>query len=108
MVIELYEKIPEMRFLKGDTLPEFYIGIENASDFSGLSLILESPEFPEQTVLTKEGTASDGGFTVKLTSEDTQNLSGVYKYHICLTDNNSLKYKKIEGIMNIVPVAEGG
>ena len=107
MIIELYEKIPEMKFLKGDTLPEFYIGIENASDFSGLSLILESLEFPEQAVLTKSGTASDGGFTVRLTSEDTQNLSGVYRYHICLTDNNGLEYKKIEGIMNIIPVAEG-
>lgn len=106
--IKFYDSIPDMEWLQGDTLPEFYIGIENASAFSELSLILESPEFPEQTVLTKEGTASDGGFTVQLTSEDTQNLSGVYRYHICLTDNNGLKYKKITGILNIIPVAKGG
>ena len=106
--VRFYNEISDMECLQGDTLPEFHISIENASDFSGLSMILESLDFPEQAVLTKSGTASDGGFTVRLTSEDTQNLSGVYRFHICLTDNNGLKYKKIEGTMNIIPVAEGG
>jgi hypothetical protein len=106
--IKFYDSIPDMEWLQGDTLPEFYIGIENASAFSELSLILESPEFPEQAVLTKTGTASEKGFSVQLTSEDTKELTGIYRLHVCLKSNNGLKYKKMTCNVNVIPVAEGG
>lgn len=107
MAVKFYEILPEMECLQGDTLPAFLIEAEGTDPDMHMYLILASQYKPQMTVVRKECTATGNGFQVQLTSEETKTLRGTYQLHFCLSANG-LKYKKIAGILNVIPVAEGG
>lgn len=109
--IKFYEEISPMECMQGDTLPEFYVPVENAENCS-MCMILENTTFPGSRVLQRacekaveEDTVT---FSVQLTSEDTKNLAGMYRMTFWLTDENNLTYVKLTGTLTVVQITQKG
>lgn len=109
--IKFYEEISPMECMQGDTLPEFYVPVENAENCS-MCMILENTAFPGSRVLQRacekaveEDTVT---FSVQLTSEDTKNLAGMYRMTFWLTDENNLTYVKLTGTLTVVQITQKG
>lgn len=106
-----------MECLQGDTLPEFYVSVEDAENCS-MCAILENPAIPGSVVLSKTcsiKSASDDSeghtvttFAVQITSEDTKTLSGTYRLTFWLTDENNLTYVKLTGTLTVVQITQKG
>jgi len=108
-MIKFYDKIPDMECLEGDTLSSFIISAE-ADELTNcrMQCIIAAWDEPETAVLTKECTATDDGFAVILTSEDTQGLAGLFHMHFRFIGANNLSYRKLSGVLNVIPVPQGG
>lgn len=114
--IKFYEELKEMTCLQGDTLSEFYVTVENME--GAMELILEDMKHPGSIVFTlpcSVKSASDDSegntfvtYAARLTTEQTKNLSGLYRWHFVLTDENGLQYKKLTGILKVIPVPQKG
>lgn len=109
--IKFYEEISPMECMQGDTLPEFYIPVENAENCS-MCMILENTAFPGSRVIQRacEKTVEEDTvtFAVQITSEDTKTLSGTYRLTFWLTDENNLTYVKLTGTLTVVQITQKG
>ena len=107
--MKFYQELQMMECLQGDTSPEFSVEVENADDCT-MDLILENIENIGVPVLQKRcaKVASEDViiFSVRLTSEDTKQLSGLYRMHFHMTDENNLEYAKIVGKLNVRRIAQ--
>ena len=105
--IKFYEEISPMECLQGDTLKTFKVTTEETN--GTMKMILEDVSFAGSIVLCKTCNKSDEDgetiFLVQLTSEDTKNLSGTYRLHFILTEND-LQYKKLIGTLTVIPVVQ--
>lgn len=109
----LFAVMQEMECLAGDTLEAFTVKVEDdgeAVDISGctMHLIAAKYEKPAETILEKECSLTEDGFTVALTSEDTAGWMGDYGLHFVLYDGAGLAYRKLAGILHVYPVPKGG
>lgn len=107
-MMKFYNKIPDMEFLSGDTLPAFHVQVEG-SDVAGSTMecIVCRSTAPTVAVITKACTPESGGFMVQLTSEDTAPLiEGSYQIHFRLM-NNGLSLRKLKGNIYVHSVAGG-
>ena len=107
--MKLYEKIPDMEILSGDTFPEFHVQVTGEDPSScTMKCILSKATAPTTAVVTKECSAETGGFYVQLTSEDTSSLvEGTYLLHFRLI-KGELSYRKLMGRVYVHSVAMGG
>lgn len=107
--MKFYDKLPDMEFLSGDTLPAFHVEVEGTiQSGSTMECIVSKSTTPTTSVITKECTAESGGFVVQLTSEDTTSLTeGSYLIHFRLISGD-LSFRKLAGTMYIHSVAVGG
>lgn len=107
--MKLYEKIPDMEILSGDTLPDFHVQVTGSSSTGcTMECILSKAATPTVAVIAKECTAESGGFTVQLTSEDTSSLlEGSYLLHFRLI-KGEFSYRKLIGRVYVHSVAMGG
>lgn len=115
--IKFYEEISPMECMQGDTLPEFYVPVEDAENCS-MCMILENTAIPGSVVLSKTcsiKSASDDSeghtvttFAVRITSEDTKTLAGTYRLTFWLTDENNLTYVKLTGTLTVSQVTQKG
>ena len=114
---KFYKEFEPMECLQGDTLPEFYVPVENAENCS-MCMILENTAIPGSIVLSRTcsiKSASDDSeghtittFAVQITSEDTKTLSGTYRLTFWLTDENNLTYVKLTGTLTVVQITQKG
>jgi len=113
-----FQDFKDMECLQGDTLPVFSVQTQipfaDRGNYS-MVLILESDNLHDAgtRILQKNCEASSDeeektNFSVQLTSEDTKPLSGVYKMHFRLTDENTLEYAKICGTLHVRRTAQKG
>jgi len=118
-----FQDFKDMECLQGDTLPVFSVQTQipfaDRGNYS-MVLILESDNLHDAgtRILQKNCTASvwtddtdeteKTNFSVQITSEDTKKLSGVYKMHFRLTDENTLEYAKICGTLHVRRTAQKG
>lgn len=105
----LYDKIPDMECLSGDTLPEFMIYVESDSGLEGggMQMILAKSNAPNICILSKVCEPVEGGFSVQIDSDDTSNLTeGAYEMHFCLTAPGGKMYRKLSGSIYIHSVAQ--
>lgn len=115
--IKFYKKLNPMECLQGDTLPEFYVPVEDTENCS-MCAILENTSIPGSVVLSRTcsiKSASDDSeghtvttFAVQITSEDTKTLSGTYRLTFWLTDENGRTYVKLTGTLTVSQVAQKG
>ena len=101
----LYDTIPELRCIQGDTLPAFNVTVTGASSLSGctMQLIMSRHSAPNTSVLTKSCTLSDDTFTVTLDSTDTASLvEDLYDIHFRLVDPNGLSHRKLYGSLYVM------
>lgn len=107
--MKFYDKLPDMEFLSGDTLPAFHVQVEGTMQSgSTMECIISKSTAPTTAVITKECTAESGGFVVQLTSEDTTSLiEGTYLIHFRLISDD-LSFRKLMGTMYVHSVAVGG
>lgn len=105
--MKFYQSLDRMECLQGDTIQTFHVDVENVADFPECVLIIEDAAIPGAVVLQKSCIADETGFSVQLTSDETKEMSGLYRYHFCLTDSSGLKYRKLSGTLDIIPTAQG-
>ena len=109
--MDFFKRTEHMRGLAGDTFPVWRVtvtGIGSSSDYE-MRMELEDKYKPGNVVLTKACSAAHGdseGYTVQLTSTDTAKLSGVYRVHFIMTDNDGYEYRKLVGCLEILDVPE--
>lgn len=108
---KFYKEFEPMECLQGDTLPEFYVPVEDAENCS-MCMILENTAFPGSRVLQRacEKTVEEDTvtFSVQLVSEDTKNLAGMYRMTFWMTDENNLTYVKLTGTLTVVQITQKG
>ena len=106
--IFFYKAIPEMHLLSGDTLPAFTVHITDAemTENMTMKMLLTQQHLPGVTVLEKEMTRVEDGFTAVLKTSDTQALHGAYWLDFVLSDGQKMQYKKLRGAL-IVDEAGG-
>jgi hypothetical protein len=107
----LYDTIPELKCIQGDTLPAFNVTVTGASSLSGCTMLLimsrHSP--PNTAVLTKSCPLSDDTFSVVLDSTDTASLvEDLYDIHFRLVDPQGLSHRKLCGQLYVSAVPQGG
>lgn len=108
-MMKLYDKLPDMECLSGDTLGTFRIK-PKSGNFSGcrMQIIIARRDSPEFSEICKECEFEDGGFSVQLTSEDTEKLyEGMHFVHFRLVDGSGLSYRKLAGQLYVHTVAGG-
>ncbi len=108
-MMRFYDKLPDMECLSGDTLGIFRIDPETGS-FSGcrMQIIVARLDSPDYSEICKECDFEDGGFSVQLTSEDTEKLrEGTHFVHFRLVDSSGLSYRKLAGRLYVHKAAEG-
>ncbi len=109
--IKFYKEFDPMECLQGDTLPEFYVPVEDAENCS-MCLILENIAISGSRILQRacEKTVQEDTvvFSVQLTSEDTKTLAGTYRLTFWLTDENNRTYVKLTGTLTVSQVAQKG
>lgn len=107
----LYTHLPDIECLCGDTLPQINISVSGLN-LSGCRMeLIVASEFGDttQAVIVKNCTAVSDGFSVQLTSEDTQGLKdGVYSVHFRLVDSDGLSYRRAAGRVCFHSVPRGG
>ena len=98
-MVSLYNKIPDMECISGDTLPIFEVSVEAESlENCRMQCVLSKASAPENTLICKDCNKIDGGFSVILTSEDTGKLAeGTYIIYFRLTDSAGFDYIKLCG-----------
>ena len=98
-----------MECLQGDTLDTFRIYISDFGDLEGctMQLILEDRQLRGVAKLTKNCTAIDGGFEVRLTSVNTSSLHGTYDIHFRMKDSDGLSYRKLAGVLIVRQAVQG-
>ena len=106
--IKFYEEISPMECLQGDTLKTFKITTEETN--GTMKMILEDMKVAGSIAIPPKECSKIAGdnetiFLVQLTSEDTKNLSGTYRLHFILTEND-LKHKKLIGTLTVIPVIQ--
>ena len=108
-MVKFYDEIPDMECLAGDTLASFIIGVE-ADELTNCSMqmLIAAYDEPEHAVISQNGIASENGFVFTLTSNDTQNLTGVYRMHFRLIGADGLSRRKLSGMLHVIPVPQGG
>ncbi len=107
-MVRFYDKMPDMECLAGDTLPSFIIEVD-ADNLNGcrMQLLIASYDEPEQVILSKDGSQTDNGFIFTLTSEDTKNLSGLFRMHFRFVGSDGLSRRKLSGVLRVIPVPLG-
>lgn len=109
--MKFYKELPPMECLAGDTLPTFTIPVTddegNPVDVSDwfMTLIIADAKKPEEAVVSKQCDRIDGGFTVTITNEDTQDLKGSYLIHFGMANTSNEIYRKLAGILKVRPAA---
>lgn len=103
--MNLFSEAEELRAYRGSTLPLFRVDVNgdgvHVYDCT-MRMDLANTAQPDEVVLTKEcNYYSDDheGFAVRLTSEDTAELCGMYMAHFVLTDPNGKEHRAL-----VVPV----
>lgn len=108
-MMKFYDKLPDMECLSGDTLGTFRIN-PKTGNFSGcrMQMIIARHDSPGFSEICKECTFEDGGFSVQLTSEDTEELrEGTHFIHFRLIDSSGLSYRKLAGRLYVHQAAGG-
>ena len=105
--IKFYQELDPMECLQGDTLKTFQV--TTAETNGTMKMILEDISVAGSIAIPPKECSKIAGedetvFTVQLTSVDTENLSGTYRLHFVLTEND-LQYKKLTGTLTVIPVA---
>lgn len=95
-----YDELPNMEFIAGDTLPVFNIRVivedGTSTEGSSMQLMVARANNPTEAIISKECTAKDDLFTVRLTGDDTIKLTeGAYNIYLVFKDTEDLEYKKI-------------
>ncbi len=106
---KFYDKIPEMTFFVGDTLPIFVIKVNREKlDDCTMKMVISRVKPPEEAVIVEECGNYMTHFSVHLTSEKTKNLtSGTYRIAFIMTDKIGLTYVKLSGLMHVRSLTEG-
>ncbi len=106
--VRFYNEISDMECLQGDTLPAFVISA-SADELTDcrMQMLLSYWDKPEEAVLCKECIADENGFSVLLTSDETQNLQGMFRIHFRFIGADGLSRRKLSGILNILPAPQG-
>lgn len=97
--MKFYDEMPEMEFFSGDTLPFFTVEVdgENVSDCI-MTILISKVNSPETVLIRKNCDKIDGGFSVRLTTQETSQLKeGAYIIRFQMTDSDGLKYIKLSG-----------
>ncbi len=108
-MMKFYDKLPDMECLSGDTLGTFRIK-PKSGDFSGcrMQMIIAHHDTPDFSAICKECAFGEGGFSVQLTSEDTEKLcEGTHFVHFRLIDSSGLSYRKLAGCLYVHQAARG-
>ncbi len=113
--MKLYNEMPTLEILAGDTLPAFTISVETISadgttadaDLTGCAmyLIVAQQGKELEPVITRLCDKTDTGFAVQLNSADTDGMSGMYGMHFALYSGENLIYKKIAGNLHVTAAA---
>ncbi len=113
--MKLYNEIPTLEILAGDTLPTFAISVETiaedgtaaAADLTGCAmyLIVAQQGKELEPVLTRLCSTANGGFSVRLNSADTAGMSGMYSMHFALYSGDNIIYKKLAGNLHVTAAA---
>lgn len=98
--MKFFNEMPEMEFFSGDTLPVFTVEVEAESlENCSMAVTMAKSNSPETPVFRKECTATDSGFQVQITSNETANLTeGAYRMNFKMTDSGGLTYIKLSGL----------
>lgn len=108
--MDFFNVTEPMRGCAGDTFPPFYVIVDGMDPTNcGMRLVLEPKYTPGAACFEKDCdhfTRYDGakGFRVQLSSSETATLSGTYRMHFILTDDNELEYRKLVGVLEVLPV----
>lgn len=107
--MKLYDKLPDMECLAGDTLPTFVVSVESGEIIGcRMQVILARTTDLSSEVLCKECTPESGGFSVTLTSEDTEPLAeGMYHIHFRLIGADGMSRRKLSGLFYVHSAAKG-
>lgn len=108
-MIKFYDEIPEMKCFSGDTLPVFEVEVDTESIAEcSMVVTIAKVNSPETAIIRKECSRTDSGFQVQITSNETSKLSeGAYRMNFCMTDQNSMKYIKLSGLIYVYASAGG-
>lgn len=105
--MKFYNEMPDMECLQGDTLDVMEIIVSNLSDYTSPAMHVQIETAAGSTVAVRKScTATNTGFAVTLTSEDTENLCGMYYIDFILT-SGGLYYKKLRGMLIVHPHTVG-
>lgn len=104
--IDFFSKVPPMRGFKGSTFPVFEVPVTGI-DLTGcrMDLLLESRYTPGEVAFSKQClyiSSPTPEFVVQITSDDTENLSGVYTLYFVLTDSNSQKFYNLVSVLEVL------
>ena len=103
--MKLYNEIPDMECLSGDTL-DFEVDVDGLSELTSPTMrCTVSKRGVENSILVNKACTAkqDGtGYTVTLDSSDTENLKGAYWMDFILTAGGT-KYKKLRGCIVVYP-----
>lgn len=102
--IKSFNEIPDIECLSGDTLDEMEITIDGMSELTNptMKCIISKRGSENSVLVTKDCTATSTGFTVQLTSSDTQQLRGAYWLDFVLTASG-IKFKRLRGCLIVHP-----
>ena len=106
--MKFYSDIPSMECLAGDTLDTFEVDVENLADYQNPKAHVQLSRINEPTAieLWKECSLSETGFSVSITSADTEKLKGCYYMDFIITSCGN-HYKKLRGILHVYPHVMG-
>ena len=109
LMITLYDKLPDMECLSGDSIGTFRISPKSGSfDGCRMQIIVARRDSPLSAVICKECTMDSDGFAIQLTSEETSRLTeGTHVIHFRLVDGNGLSYRKLAGYLYVHQTAQG-
>lgn len=109
--IDFFATGPRMRGYSGDTFPMFYVPVTGMTGVDGcdMRLVMENVNVPRSVALVRECSyyQEDGeeGFCIRLTSEDTAGLCGVYTLHFILSDGTN-EFRKLLAMLEVLPVPD--
>ena len=109
MTRKFYETLEPMECFAGDTTPYICVSVEGADpEECTAELVCSEHGYPQAATLTVPctlETAEDGTkeFCARLTSSDTEDLTGAYRILFVLTDSTGLQHIKLAGTLNVIP-----
>ena len=110
-MISFFDTLDVMRGYQGDKFPTFMINLDEPMEGASMHVDLEYKYEPGVIVKTFNcGSVGDSGgiraFTLTLDSDDTVDLLGVYLMHFVMEDQDGSSYKKLDGILEVLPYPE--